>query len=428
MSVLSAAPRRGVAARSTREVQGEVEDVAAPPEDDSEKDPGGDFTDLVPDPAGSKRGLRVVEDDAWGAVVPAVLFVDHGFYRLDLQWRQDVQQACRACAYYLSPPGESVGQAGGHPGGQAARAQQNRPAAAAVRDVADPPRAEQPGQLRPGRGDQRGRIGRIYRVHVSPRMVRSRSPGWDVIGLPQLRQVAQSRDAGKEEVGASSCPHELGYAAVTTAHRALRNGKGRACGLAGAGERVSVVVESAERGVVQPGVLDEFELPGQVGRQAQEIKPGFGTPVPGRLVAAPTAQEAVQIAGVKRAGGVRGQRVARVRPADVRADGADEPERVGLIAKAVIVAERRYVLVRCVDQGRAAWPSAYHLRGQRDPPVWIFGSVGLPGDLVKEPPEPVDVLFKLTKDEIGAVSPQVSRAATGRVGKQQAFGVVGRRQ
>src|SRR5271166_2419008 len=262
----------------------------------------------------------------------------------------------------------------------------------------------------------------------SPRLVRSRSPGWGGIGLPQLRQVAQSRDAGKEEVGASSCPHELGYAAVTMAHWALRNGKRRACGLAGAGERVSVVVQSAERGVVQPGVLDEFELPGQVGRQAEEIKPGFGPAFAGLLVAAPTAQEAVQIAGVKRAGGVRGQRVARVRPADVRADGAEEPERVSLIAEAVILAERRYVLFRCVDQGRAAWPSADHLRGQRDLPVWIFGSVGLPGDLVKEPPESADVLLKLTKDQIGSVSPQVSRAATGRVGKQQAPGVVGRGQ
>ena len=112
----------------------------------------------------------------------------------------------------------------------------------------------------------------------------------------------------------------------------------------------------------------------------------------------------------------------------MRADGADEPERVSLIAKAIIVAKRRYVLVRCVDQGSAAWPAAYHLRGQRNPPVRIFGSVGLPGDLVKEPPEAVDVLLKLTKDQIGAVSPQVSRAATGRVGKQQAPGVVGRRQ
>src|SRR5580658_3537413 len=107
---LSAAPERGVAARSTREVQGEVEDVVAPPEDDSEKDPRGDFADLVPDLAGNKRRLRVVEDDARGAVVPAVLFVDRGFYRLDLQWRQDVQQACRAGAHHLSPPGESVGQ------------------------------------------------------------------------------------------------------------------------------------------------------------------------------------------------------------------------------------------------------------------------------------------------------------------------------
>src|SRR5208282_2454307 len=128
------------------------------------------------------------------------------------------------------------------------------------------------------------------------------------------------------------------------------------------------------------------------------------------------------------AGGVRGQRVAWIRPADMRADGADEPERVSVKAEAVSVAERRHVLGRCVDQGRAAWPSAYHLRGQRDPPVWIFGSVGLPGDLVQEPPEPVDVLFKLTKDQIGAVSPEVGRAAAGRVGKQQAFGVVGRRQ
>src|SRR5277367_2510228 len=170
MSFVSAAPRRGVSACSTREVQGEVEDVAAPPEDDSEKDSRGDFTDLVPDLAGGKRRLRVVEDDARGAVVPAVLFVDGSFYRLDLQWRQDVQQACRACVYHLSPPGESVGEAGGHPGRQAARAEQNRPAAAAVRDRAGPPRAKQLGQLRSCRGDQRCWIGRIYRVHNFPQV------------------------------------------------------------------------------------------------------------------------------------------------------------------------------------------------------------------------------------------------------------------
>src|SRR5579872_6699020 len=132
------------------------------------------------------------------------------------------------------------------------------------------------------------------------------SPGWGELGLWQLRQVAQSRDAGEEEVGASPRPHELGYAAVTMAHRPLRNGERGACGLTGARKRVGVVVQPAERRIVQPGVLHEFELPGQVGSQAEKVQPGFGTAFPRLLVAAGAAQEAVQVAGAKRAGGVWG--------------------------------------------------------------------------------------------------------------------------
>src|SRR5690348_16074299 len=110
-------------------------------------------------------------------------------------------------------------------------------------------------------------------------------------------------------------------------NRARWDRKGAARGAVVSGYRVLVVIESVERGTVQPRVLDEFELPGQVGRQADEVQSGPAVASARiRAVAASTAQQAVQVTGVEGSGGPGRQRVTRVGPADVSADGARQAE------------------------------------------------------------------------------------------------------
>src|SRR5215471_19461205 len=157
------------------------------------------------------------------------------------------------------------------------------------------------------------------RVAASAVLMSVMSSSWSV----RLRQVAQGGNAGQEEVGASPGPDELRQAAVTTTNRARRDRKGAARGAVVSGDRVHVIIKSVERGTVQPRVLDEFELPGQVGRQADEVQSGTAV-VSGRIraVAAPAAQQAVQVTGVEGSGGPGRQRIPRVGPADVSADGA----------------------------------------------------------------------------------------------------------
>src|SRR5215468_5772117 len=141
-------------------------------------------------------------------------------------------------------------------------------------------------------------------VMSSSRNVPSRGPPRAAVWSVQLRQVAQGGDAGQEEVGASPGMDELRQAAVTTTNRARRDREGAARGAVVSDDRVRVVVESVERGTVQPRVLDEFELPGQVGRQADEVQPGpAAVSGPIRAVAAPAAQQTVQVTGVEGGGG-----------------------------------------------------------------------------------------------------------------------------
>src|SRR6201985_1925067 len=166
------------------------------PEDETEKDAGGDLADLVPDLPGGQRGLGVVEDDARMAVVPAVLLVDDGLDRADFQRREDVLPYRPAGIHDLPAPGQGVAQPGGQTGGEAARAEQDRPPAVAVGDVADPALPEQSRQLASPRGDQRAWAGGADAMH-------------GFLLSAELGQVTYGRDAGQEEVGPSPGLDEL---------------------------------------------------------------------------------------------------------------------------------------------------------------------------------------------------------------------------
>src|SRR5262249_50260403 len=114
-----------------------VENVVMSPEDQAEKDTGGDLPDLVPDLPGDERRLRVVKHDARIAVVPAVLLVDDRLDGLNVQRAQDVLQASGASVHHLPAPGQGVGRGGGQPGGEAARADDDRTPAVTLGGDAD---------------------------------------------------------------------------------------------------------------------------------------------------------------------------------------------------------------------------------------------------------------------------------------------------
>src|SRR5215813_12562654 len=124
------------------EVQGEVEDTAASPEDEPEEDARGYLADLVTDLAGDEGRLRVVEYDAGFPVVPAVLLVDRRLDRPDAQGRHEVLQAPLTGVHDLAAPRERVAERGGHPGGAAAGAEEHRAPSPAVRNGARRPGTE----------------------------------------------------------------------------------------------------------------------------------------------------------------------------------------------------------------------------------------------------------------------------------------------
>src|SRR5215469_9487569 len=254
------------------------------------------------------------------------------------------------------------------------------------------------------------------------------SRGRTAVCPAQLGQVAQGGNAGQEEVGASKGPDELRQALVAAANRARLDREGGTRGGAVARERVRVVVEAVEGGVVQPCVLDELELPGQVGRQAHEVQAGSAGAVRGGAVAAGAAQQPVQAAGGKRGREAAGQRVARIRPANVGTDRAGHAGQVIAVREVVVVAQRGSILVWCLDQRRAAGPPADHLGGEGGPRGGILRSVRSPCDRVQESPESLNVLLKLPEDQVSAVAAEVDRAAVGRIWREQAYWVIGRRQ
>src|SRR5436853_2918053 len=88
--------------------QGELEDLALPPEHDAKVDAGAHFPDLVADVAGRLRRLGVVEDDALLAVDPARFLVDLGPDALHVERRDLVLQVLGGGAEDLPLPGDEV--------------------------------------------------------------------------------------------------------------------------------------------------------------------------------------------------------------------------------------------------------------------------------------------------------------------------------
>ena len=136
---------------------------------------------------------------------------------------------------------------------------------------------------------------------------------------------------------------------------------------------------------------------------------------------------------IREAHGLRGrrlQRVARVRPADVRPERAGESVRVSrhegeVVVAPTVAAEGRIVPDGSKDEGRAARPSADQLRGQPAPPLRIARPVGTSRPGVHEPPEASDVLGELAPDEVGAVPPEVLARGLGLRHGQEAARIGG---
>src|SRR5215210_2974299 len=98
---------RGTTA-SLRELQREVEDLRALPEDEPEVEAGRDLADLVADPLGHERGLRVVEDDRLLAVEPALLLVDLRPDRLQPEGEDLVAELALLAVEHLALPRQEV--------------------------------------------------------------------------------------------------------------------------------------------------------------------------------------------------------------------------------------------------------------------------------------------------------------------------------
>ena len=158
-------------------------------------------------------------------------------------------------------------------------------------------------------------------------------------GSPAAGQGAQRRQPRHEEVGAAFHGDEARHARVALSDSLAGSGEAAPERLGRADQRVGVVVEPGELRVVQPGLLHELELAGDVPAQADEVEAARLAVVLGvecflgrerRAVLTAAAQEPmppVQLQGVVRAG-IRVERVARIRPPDVGADGAESAARV----------------------------------------------------------------------------------------------------
>src|SRR5262249_39708915 len=97
---------------SLAEVEREVQDLASLPEHDAKVELGRHLSDLIADPVGNDRGLRVVEHDAFLAVDPAGCSVDLGRDCRYARWKHKVAQLAALGIEDLAFPEELVR----HPG------------------------------------------------------------------------------------------------------------------------------------------------------------------------------------------------------------------------------------------------------------------------------------------------------------------------
>src|SRR5690606_30419387 len=101
--------------------------------------------------------------------------------------------------------------------------------------------------------------------------------------LVGLKQKAHRPPAGQEKIATAPYPHELRQALNLATHglglqRELVMQATE--GLAGADQRIGIMIEAIEGGIASPGVLHKFELATDVRIQADEMQP------PGLIVVA----------------------------------------------------------------------------------------------------------------------------------------------
>src|SRR6266498_1347437 len=114
---------------------------------------------------------------------------------------------------------------------------------------------------------------------------------------------------------------------------------------------------------------------------------------------------------------VRIQGVARVRAADVRANGTVQAERVRIVIHKVVGGgQRRIIGVRRQRERRTAWPAADHLRGEPDTSLRV-ATYGV----VDKVPERAYVLATLAEHQVRAVAAEVGLASAGFVEGQHAI-------
>lgn len=218
---------------------------------------------------------------------------------------------------------------------------------------------------------------------------------------------------------------------VALAQELLRHREVGRAAWARAHERVVFFAEAAELGVIQPRLLNEFELPAQVRVEHDEEhaaidvggRVGAGGRQ-GRPVGAATSDEAVFARRLGRCGGVVAEAVARVAAAHVRAERAAQAAAVVGEREDVGVGEGGVIVVAERQRG-AALPAAYHARSQELGGSGVGRAVGALGRPSQVRPEGDDVLGQLPEDQVGAVASEVA-PAVGPGGQEVAAVFVGR--
>ena len=194
-----------------------------------------------------------------------------------------------------------------------------------------------------------------------------------------------------------------------------------------ADEPVLFAAEPAEDAVVDPVLLNEFELPLDVAIQADEEHSPFvavcrrGSWRKQLAVGAASPQQPVPIGQVQRRRGIGCQRVTRVGPPDVRADRAGEAVR--------IVCERELVTAGAGGVGRderhAVGTTPDQPRGEF---LRVLRRGRVAGDGRDEISEFRHVLFQLTKDQVRAVAAKLTKVCSvaGTYRRQQGMAVESR--
>src|SRR5947209_9241022 len=177
--------------------------------------------------------------------------------------------------------------------------------------------------------------------------------------------------------------------------------------------------------VVDPGVLEEFELPGNIPAQADEVQSSIvvGGRAGARWIAVFSAASEYPVSLVDGDGAIACrwgiERIAVIRAANMRADGTLAAVCIRLeVRKVVLISEFRIVCLGREDQRGTTLPAPHHLRREAGLFGRIAAAVIVPGRVVQKPLEPGHILTQLAKDEVGAVAAQVPIARSSSVERQ----------